>query len=72
MRDIGKSDSDDAIVQAIIGLAGSLRLEVIAEGVETEQQRDLLHQWGCRHFQGFYFHRPMPARHMDSLAGVAS
>ncbi len=72
VRDIGKSDSDDAIVQAIIGLAGSLSLEVIAEGVETEQQRDLLHQWGCRHFQGFYFHRPMPARHMDNLAGVAS
>jgi EAL domain-containing protein (putative c-di-GMP-specific phosphodiesterase class I) len=53
----GDADSE-AIVDAIIGLATSLRLEIIAEGVETEAQRRFLLERGCRAMQGFHFHRP--------------
>ena len=53
----GDADSE-AIVDAIIGLATSLRLEIIAEGVETEAQRLFLLERGCRAMQGFHFCRP--------------
>jgi EAL domain-containing protein (putative c-di-GMP-specific phosphodiesterase class I) len=55
----GDADSE-AIVDAIIGLATSLRLEIIAEGVETEAQRHFLLERGCRAMQGYYFCRPLP------------
>ncbi len=54
-------DADgEAIVDAIISLATSLRLEIIAEGVETEAQRRFLLEHGCRAMQGFHFYRPLP------------
>lgn len=46
------------ITQTIIALGRSLGLEVIAEGVETEAQRDILLQQGCRLFQGYFYARP--------------
>ncbi|MBA3533786.1 MAG: EAL domain-containing protein, partial [Ardenticatenales bacterium] len=52
---------DRAIVLAIISLAHTLNLEVIAEGVETRQQATILHEMGCKIGQGYYFARPMPA-----------
>lgn len=56
------SDADDtAIVQAIIGLGHSLRLKVVAEGVETENQLTYLQDHGCDEVQGFYFSRPIPS-----------
>jgi EAL domain-containing protein (putative c-di-GMP-specific phosphodiesterase class I) len=48
-----------AIVQAAVGLGRLLGIDVIAEGVETEQQLELLKSWGCRSAQGFYFAKPM-------------
>jgi len=56
-----ESDASVAnIVQAIIGLGHTLGLEVLAEGVETEHQANLLQQWSCDYGQGYYFARPMP------------
>lgn len=52
--------SDAVIVQTIIGMAKSLGLDVVAEGVETPEQRAFLIENGCSKFQGFLFDRPMP------------
>ena len=52
---------DTAIVRMIIELAHTLRMKVIAEGVETEEQAELLRQMGCDMAQGLYFAKPMPA-----------
>ena len=51
---------DASIVQAIIAMGASLGLQVIAEGVETDAQRDTLLHLGCHHFQGYLFGRPVP------------
>ncbi|MDD2721024.1 MAG: EAL domain-containing protein [Gallionella sp.] len=56
-----QADSDDmALCEAIIVMAHKLGLKVIAEGVETEQQRDLLTRAGCNYGQGYLFSRPLP------------
>ena len=60
VRNLGARPTDEVIVQTIIGMARNLELEVIAEGVETEEQRVLLRSYGCRYFQGFLLARPMP------------
>ncbi len=59
VKDIGIDANDTAIVKASIGLARELGIGVIAEGVETADQVRLLHRWGCRQAQGFYFAAPM-------------
>ncbi|MEE4378622.1 MAG: EAL domain-containing protein [Candidatus Competibacteraceae bacterium] len=68
VRDIG-SDTDDAaaIVGALIAVAHSLRLGVIAEGVETEAQLDFLRTKQCELIQGFYISRPLPLEQMETL-----
>jgi len=58
VRDIINSINDKAIAQAVITLASSMGLQVIAEGVETEDQRALLHRMGCNTYQGYLFGKP--------------
>lgn len=61
-------DSDDmALCKAIIAMAHTLGMKVIAEGVETTEQRDLLAAAGCDYGQGFLFSRPLPARDFPTL-----
>ncbi len=67
VRDIAVDSSDKAIVSAIIAMAQSLNLEVIAEGVETEEQRQLLLNSGCTHYQGFLFGKPVPIEQFEVL-----
>jgi diguanylate cyclase (GGDEF)-like protein len=52
---------DEALVRAILALGDGMQIEVVAEGVETDSQRDLLHRSGCRYGQGFLFAHPLPA-----------
>ncbi len=60
VKDLVFDSSDQAIVRTIIVMAQSLNLDVIAEGVETEAQLQILHEQGCKHYQGYLFGRPMP------------
>jgi len=59
-RDLVSDSSDQAIVRTIIAMAQSLNLEVIAEGVETEEQKNILLRNGCNHYQGYLFGKPVP------------
>jgi diguanylate cyclase (GGDEF)-like protein/PAS domain S-box-containing protein len=68
VRDIPHDADDCAIAQAILALGASLRLQVVAEGVETEGQHDYLSGLGCGTFQGYLFGRPMPAEEFAALA----
>ncbi|MDP5290809.1 EAL domain-containing protein [Oceanimonas sp. CHS3-5] len=61
VRALPGDENSLSIIQAIVAMAQSLKLEVIAEGVETEAQRQLLHQHGCQHYQGYLLSRPEPA-----------
>ena len=60
VRDILTDSSCGAIAQSIISLSKAMGLSVIAEGVETEEQRDFLARLGCHSYQGFLFSRPVP------------
>lgn len=60
VRDITTDPNDAAIVQTIISMAHSLKMEVIAEGVETQEQREFLESRGCLFYQGYFYARPLP------------
>ena len=67
VRDLSIDIEDVAIVKAIIAMAKTLRLNVIAEGVETEEQLDLLRNEGCHSYQGYLFAKPMEADAVSQL-----
>lgn len=68
VRDLTVDSDDLTIVQAIIALAHNLGIEIIAEGVETEAQRQCLEERQCDHFQGFLFGRPVPLSEFEATA----
>jgi len=67
VRDVTHDPNSAAIALAIITLGHSLKLSVIAEGVETEGQMNFLRSRGCDEMQGFYFSRPLPADKFEQL-----
>ena len=67
VRNIGIKPTDAVIVQTIIGMGNSLGMEVIAEGVETEAQRDFLERNGCHAYQGYLFSKPVPIEEFEAL-----
>jgi diguanylate cyclase (GGDEF)-like protein/PAS domain S-box-containing protein len=66
VRDLASNNSDRAIVRTIIAMAKSLNLNVIAEGVETEEQRQMLLNKGCIHHQGYLFGEPVPIEQFEA------
>jgi diguanylate cyclase (GGDEF)-like protein/PAS domain S-box-containing protein len=68
VQQIGASQKDMAIVKSIIDMAHALGMEVLAEGVETEPQKEYLLNQGCHLYQGYLFARPVPAEQLQLAA----
>jgi EAL domain-containing protein (putative c-di-GMP-specific phosphodiesterase class I) len=64
---IAESDQRLAVAEGIVRIARTLNLEVVAEGIETEEQRDLLGSMGCNYGQGYLLAMPMPFSQAEEL-----
>jgi EAL domain-containing protein (putative c-di-GMP-specific phosphodiesterase class I) len=64
---LGESEENNQIVQTIVTLAHHLKMDVIAEGVETAEQADQLKAMGCEYVQGYFFAKPLPAAAAEAL-----
>ncbi len=69
---LGRESEDTAIVRSVIGPAHSLRLQVVAEAVETQEQVASLRALGCRHAQGYLFSKPLPSEEVSALLQSAA
>ena len=67
VHSIEADDEAEALVDAMVKLGRAMRLAIVAEGVETDEQRDRLSACGCNQFQGFLVSRPIPAAQLDGL-----
>jgi EAL domain-containing protein (putative c-di-GMP-specific phosphodiesterase class I) len=67
IKDIPNDKDDMAITRGVIALGHSLRLKIVAEGVETRDQQDFLHEHGCDEMQGYLFSKPLPADEITKL-----
>jgi EAL domain-containing protein (putative c-di-GMP-specific phosphodiesterase class I) len=67
VRGLGKVANDEIVVSGIISLVEALRMEVIAEGVETPEQAARLREIGCRIAQGYYFSKPLPSEAVSAF-----
>lgn len=67
VRELVRDNNDQVIVSTIIAMANSLQLEVIAEGVETNEQHFMLDKLGCHRFQGYLYGLPIPASQLPSM-----
>lgn len=66
VRDLADDPNDREIAATIIAMARGLKLNVLAEGIESEQQLDFLRQHDCDYYQGYLFHRPVPADELET------
>lgn len=67
VKDLPFDEDDIAITKSIIALAKSLKLELIAEGVENKEQKDFLVKNGCTNIQGYYYSKPIPLKELEKL-----
>ena len=67
VRELPRNRDDAAIIRTIIALGRGLDLKLIAEGVETEEQKIFLSKEGCRYHQGYFYSRPLPAEAVEAL-----
>lgn len=67
VRSIASDNADRVMVMAMVDLGMNFELDVVAEGVETEEQYTLLHRYGCAIFQGYLFSRPIPVGAFEAL-----
>ena len=67
VKNVAMDQSDQAIVRTIIAMANSLELNVIAEGVETEEQQKFLESNRCNHYQGYLFGKPLPIEQFEAM-----
>jgi len=67
IRDLPYDEEDAGIAKAVIALAKSLNLNIIAEGVETQAQKDFIVRNGCNNIQGYFYSRPVPAVEFEKL-----
>lgn len=67
VRDLSEEGHISPIIPAIVGIAQGFRLQLIAEGIETERQLQVLQALGCDRMQGFFFSRPVPAQEAEQL-----
>jgi len=72
VRDIAEDENDAAIVSAILAISDSMKLRVVAEGVETDEQFAFLRAHQCQRFQGFLFARPIPIDEWEARFASAS
>ena len=70
VKDIGSDASADIVVRAIVGLAGSLGMSTVAEGVETAAQAQLLTEMGCGELQGYHYARPLLPQDVPHTASM--
>jgi len=68
IADMDRDSAGGALAQAVIGIARSLKLRAIAEGVETVEQLDLVQRYGCNEIQGNYFSQPLTADKFEAFA----
>ncbi|MBX9660902.1 MAG: EAL domain-containing protein, partial [Nitrospiraceae bacterium] len=67
VKDLASESEQAAIAIAIIAMAHGLKLRVLAEGVETQPQLDILRDQGCDAIQGYFFSHPLPADRVEQL-----
>ncbi|MBT7109178.1 MAG: EAL domain-containing protein, partial [Methylococcales bacterium] len=67
IADMDSNEDSLAIVEVVLAMARSLKLEVIAEGVETQSQLDILDRLGCTGYQGYLFSKPLGVQAITSL-----
>jgi EAL domain-containing protein (putative c-di-GMP-specific phosphodiesterase class I) len=71
VKDLPDSASDEAIVTALVSLANASNFKLVAEGIETEAQAELLAQAGVPYFQGYLFSKPLPADEFHAYCAPA-
>lgn len=66
VRGIGKNAKEEAIIRALISLTNDIKVDIIAEGVETDEQLNYLRENGCNLIQGYYFYKPMSVKDINT------